>query len=217
MFLSILYKFCFFKYYQYLRNVILSLKVSSLKNLKYLNNILIRYMHLFILIYPLQYAKRLVTELEGKRQFRYIIWMINWALQIQCNPRYPVGGNKLILEDWTKRNHIGLQRIYLTWYSFLCWVKVLLDLLNFSNFLSLDSIPPKIKIISFWFETVKNDRVWRNGFQRFITILNVSVNIKGGFFQLVSVFSNLDSKFNSVFTEELKISWENLNTVYTPI
>ena len=53
--------FVFFRCYQYLRNFILSFKVSSLKNWKYLNNILIRYMHLFILNYPLQYAKRPVT------------------------------------------------------------------------------------------------------------------------------------------------------------
>ena len=33
--------------------------------------------------------------------------------------------------------------------ALLPWVKVLLDLLNLSNFLSLDPVPPMIKIICF--------------------------------------------------------------------
>ena len=53
---------------------------------------------------------------------------------------------------------------------------------------------------------MKNDQVWRKVFGRFITILNVLVDIIGIlFFQLVSIFKKLDSTFESFFTEELKI------------
>ena len=99
--------------------------------------------------------------------------------------------------------------------AFVSWVKALLELLNLSNFLSLD----KIKIICFWFQMVKNDWVWRKVFRRFIIILNISVDIKGDFFffQLVSGFFRLDSRFKSFFSEELKIPWQHLNSVYAPI
>ena len=40
--------------------------------------------------------------------------------------------------------------------AFLSWVKALLELFNFRNFLSVDLVPPKIKILCFWFEMVKN-------------------------------------------------------------
>ena len=49
---------------------------------------------------------------------------------------------------------------------------------------------------------MKNDLVWRKFFERYITILSFSVNIIGGlFFQLVSLFEKVDSKFESFFTE----------------
>ena len=82
----------------------------------------------------------------------------------------------------------------------------MLDLLNLSNLLSLDPVPHKTKIICFWFQTMKNDWDWRKIFGGFLTILNNSVNIMGVLsFQLVSVSENLDSKFKSFLTEELKI------------
>ena len=56
--------------------------------------------------------------MQGKRQCRCVVWIINWALQIHCNPRVPLGAIKLVSEDWTKRDHRGLQRIYGIWYSF---------------------------------------------------------------------------------------------------
>ena len=81
-------------------------------------------MHLFILNCPLQYAKRLVTYLQGKLQCRCVLWIINWALQMHFNPRAPLGANKLVSEDWTKRDHTGLQRIYVIWYSFCILGKI---------------------------------------------------------------------------------------------
>ena len=49
---------------------------------------------------------------------------------------------------------------------------------------------------------MKNDWVWRKDFERYITILNVLVDIIGVlFFQLVSVIKKVDSKFESFWTE----------------
>ena len=75
-------------------------------------------MHLFILNYPLQYAKRPVTYLQGERQCRCVVWIINWALQIHCNPRVPLGCIKLVSKDWTKADHGVLQKICVMWCSF---------------------------------------------------------------------------------------------------
>ena len=61
--------------------------------------------------------------------------------------------------------------------AFVSWVDVLLDLLSLSNFLSLDPVPRKTKIICFWFQMMKNHWVWRKFFGRFITILIVSSDI----------------------------------------
>ena len=102
--------------------------------------------------------------------------------------------------------------------AFVSWVKVLLDLLKLSNFLSLYSFFPKTKIICFLFQAIKNDLVLRRFFERYITVLSVSVDIKGDFFfQLASGFFRLDSKFKISFSEESKIPWQHLNTVYAPI
>ena len=81
----------------------------------------------------------------------------------------------------------------------------MLDLLKLNNVLSLDPVPAKTKIVCFWFQTVNNDWVWRKDFERLITMLNVSVDIIGGSFQLVSTFEKLNAKYKSFFTEELKI------------
>ena len=95
--------------------------------------------------------------------------------------------------------------------AFVSWVKVLLDLLKLSNFVSLDPVFPKTKSICFWFQTMKNDWVWRKVFERFVTILNVWVDIiRVLFFQLVSVIKKLDSKFESFLAGELKILNNNL-------
>ena len=92
-------------------------------------------MHLFILNYPLQYAKRLVNWLEGKRKCRCTLWIINRALQIHCNPRVPLGANKLVSEDWTKRGYRGIQRIFGSRCSFLILGK------NFARLFELKQLP----------------------------------------------------------------------------
>ena len=80
--------------------------------------------------------------------------------------------------------------------------KGLLDLLKLSNFLSLHPLFTTRKIICFLFQTMKNDRVCRQFFERFITILNVLVDIiEFLFFQLLSIIKKLHSKFESFFTE----------------
>ena len=85
---------------------------------KILNNTLIRWCAYLFLI-TLEYAKRLVTYFQLKEQCKRIVWINNWALQIHCNPRVPLGTNMLVSEDWTKRDDRQLQRIYGNWYS-LC-------------------------------------------------------------------------------------------------
>ena len=47
-------------------------------------------------------------------------------------------------------------------------------------------------------------------FEKFLTILNVWVDILRVFFQLVSVIKKLNSKFESFLNEELKILNNNL-------
>ena len=41
--------------------------------------------------------------------------------------------------------------------GFVSWVKVLVDLLKLSNFLSVYPVVPKTKLIFFLFQTIKND------------------------------------------------------------
>ena len=90
----------------------------STEKLKILNNTLIRYVHLFILNYPLQYAKRLVTYLQGKQQGRCVVWIISWALQIHSNTGVPHGTNQLVQKGWIEADDTALQKIYEIWYSF---------------------------------------------------------------------------------------------------
>ena len=161
-----------------------------------------QHMDLLIINYPLQYSKRLVAQLQGKRQCRCVVWIINCALPIHWHPRVLLGANKLVSEHWTKRITEGYRGYMEFDIAFVSWVKVLLDLFKLSKFLSLDPVFPKKKIIYFWFKTMKNDWVWRKCFERYITILSVSVDIIGAlFFQLVSLLEKLDSKFESFFTE----------------
>ena len=77
-----------------------------------------------------------------------------------------------------------LQKIYVIWYSFfiLGTSLFLLDLLKLSNFLSLDPVFPKTKIIYFWLQTMKNYSVWRKVFERYIFILSVLADIVGVLF-----------------------------------
>ena len=64
---------------------------------------------------------------------------------------------------------------------------------------------------------MKNDCVWRKGFERFITIINVSISLIGVLlFQLVSIFEKVHSKFKSLLTQELEMPEQKFNTVYAP-
>ena len=107
---------------------------------------------------------------------------------------------------WIKTYVKELQKIYVIWFIFGILGKSFLRFLNLSSFPSLHPVLPNIKIIWFWFETMKNDWLWRKVLKTYITILNVSFDIRRNFFvQLVSVFEKLDSKFKSFFNEQLKI------------
>ena len=155
--------------------------------------------------------------MEGKRQCRCIVWIINWVLQIHCNPRVPLDANKLVIRIKQRQITEGYRGYMEFDIAFVSWVKVLLDLLKLSNFPSLDPVPKKAKIC-FSFQAMKNDWVWRKVFERFITIINVSVNIiQVLFFQVLSVFEKLHCKSKSFFIKELEILYQHLNKVYAPI
>ena len=111
------------------------------------------------------------------------VWIINWALQIHCNPRVPLGANKLVSRGWIKTDHRGLQKIYVSWYSFCVLSKSLAWSCELKQLLFLDTVPPKMKIISFLFETMKNDWVSWKVLERVKTIL----------------------KFKNIFNEVLKL------------
>ena len=81
---------------------------------------------------------------------------------------------------------------------------VLQELLNISNFFSIDHGLPKTRIICFSFQTMENDWIWRIFFERFVTIVPVSVVMRVLSFQPVPLFQKLDCKFKSFFTEKLK-------------
>ena len=121
------------------------------------------------------------------------------ALDILYNPRFPPGANKLVSKGWLKRDHRGLQKIYVIWYSFCVLGKSFARPFEISNFFSLDQALLKTKIICFWFETMKIDSIWGKGFERFVTILTVSVDVIGVLsFQLVSILGKLVCKFKFV-------------------
>ena len=106
--------------------------------------------------------------------------------------------------------------------AFETWVKVLPDRLKLSNFLSLDPVFSKTKIICFWFQTMKNDWVWRKIFERFITILNVSVDIiQVLFFQVLSIFEKLHPNFssfrNETYVNNILIRYMHLSILHYPL
>ena len=75
-------------------------------------------MHLFIPNYSLKYAKRLLTWLQGKQKCLCVAWIINWALQIDCNTRVRYGANKLVSKVGIETDLRVLQKIYIILYSF---------------------------------------------------------------------------------------------------
>ena len=151
-------------------------------------------MHLFIPNYSLKYAKRLLTWLQGKQKCLCVAWIINWALQIDCNTRVRYGANKLVSKVGIETDLRVLQKIYIILYSFCILSKSFtrpFEVKQLPN-LPLNLVPQNMEIICFWFQTMKNDWVWRKYFERFITILNVSIDIIGVLFlQVVSIFKKL--------------------------
>ena len=167
-------------------------------------------MYIFILIYRLEDAKRLVT-LQGKLQGSCVVRRHSWALQIHCNPRVPLGDNHLISKGWIEILDTVLQRIYVIQYRLCILGKRFARPFEVTEPSFPGSCFAKAKSICFWFQTMKNDWVWRKVFERFVTILNVWVDIiRVLFFQLVSFIKKLDSKFENFLDGELKILKNNL-------
>ena len=144
--------------------------------------------------------------MEGKQQGRCVVWITSWALQIHCNPRVSLGSNQLVSKGWIEIDYTVLQKTYVIWYRFCILGKCFARSFEVKQPLFPDPGFPKMKIICFWFQAMKNDLIWRQVFERFITVLNVCVNIIPVlFFQVLSIFEKLHSSFKSFFIEELKI------------
>ena len=137
---------------------------------------------------------------------------------MHCNPRISLGANQLVSKGRIEIDATLLQKIYVIWYRFCILGKSFARPFDFKQLLFPDLVSPKTKIICFWFQTMKNDWIWRQVFERFITILNLFVNSTHVlFFQVLSIFEKLHSKFKSSFTEELEITEQHFNKVYAPI
>ena len=137
---------------------------------------------------------------------------------MHCNPRVSLGANQLVSKGRIEIDATLLQKIYVIWYRFCILGKSFARPFDFKQLLFPDPVSPKTKIICFWFQTMKNDWIWRQLFERFITIRNIFVNIIHVlFFQVLSIFEKLHSKFKSSFTEELEITEQHFNKVYAPI
>ena len=144
--------------------------------------------------------------MEGKQQGRCVVWITSWALQIHCNPRVSLGANQLVSKGWIEIDYTVLQKIYAIWYTFCILSKSFATPFEVKQPLFPDPVFVKMKIICFWFQTMKNDWIWRKVFERFITILNVYIDIiQVLFVQVLSLFEKLHSKFKVFFIEELKI------------
>ena len=144
--------------------------------------------------------------MEGKQQGRSVVWITSWALQIHCNPRVSLGANQLVSKGWIEIHYRVLQKIYVIWYRFCILGKSFARPFEVKQPRFPDPVFAKMKIICFLFQTMKSDWVWRKVFERFATILNVSADIiQVFFFQVLSMFEKLHSKFKSFFIEEWKI------------
>ena len=139
-------------------------------------------------------------------------------MQLHCNRKVSLGANQLASEGWIEIDYTVLQKIYVIWYSFCILGKSFARPFEVKQLLFPDPVFPKMKIICFWFQAMRNDWVWRKVFEKFITIVNVSVDIiQVLFFKVLSVFEKLHSKFKSFLIEELKIPQLYFNKVYAPI
>ena len=125
---------------------------------------------------------------------------------LHYNTMAPHSTNHLVSKVWIEIDDTVLQRIYVIWYRFCILGKSFARPFDFKQLLFPDPLFPKMKVICFWFQTMKNDWVWRKVFERFITILDVSVDIiQVLFFQVLSIFEKLHPKFKSFFIQELNI------------
>ena len=144
--------------------------------------------------------------MQGKQQCRCVVWISSWILQIHCKQRVSLGANHLVLKAWIEIDYTVLQKRYVIWYRFCILGKNSAIPFEVNQLLFPDPVFPKMKIICFWFQTMKKDWLRRKVFERFITILNVSVDIiQVLLFQVLSIFEKLHSKFKSFFIKELKI------------
>ena len=144
--------------------------------------------------------------MQGKLQGRCAVWISSWVVQLHCNRKVFLGANQLASEGWIEIDYTVLEKIYVIWYRFCILCKRFARPFEVKQLLFPDPVFPKMKIICFWFQAMKNDWIWRQVFERFITVLNVCVNIIPVlFFQVLSIFEKLHSSFKSFFIEELKI------------
>ena len=144
--------------------------------------------------------------MQGNLQSRCAVWISSWVAQPHCNRKVFLGANQLASEGWIEIDYTVLQKIYVIWYRFCILCKRFARPFEVKQLLFPDPVFPKMKIICFWFQTMKNDWVWRKVFEKFITIVNVSVHIiQVLFFKVLSVFEELHSKFKSFLIDELKI------------
>ena len=146
--------------------------------------------------------------MQRKQQGRCVVWISSWALKTHCIAKVSLGANELVSKGWIEIDDTVLQKIYVIWYSFCILGKSFARSFEVNQLLFPFFYPvfTKMKIICFWFQTMKSDWVWRKVFERCMTILNVSVDIiQALFFQVLSIFKKLHSKFKVFFIEELKI------------
>ena len=132
--------------------------------------------------------------MQGKLQGRCVVWISSWVVQLHCNWKVFLGVNHLASEAWIEIDYTVLQKIYVIWYSFCILGKSFAKPYEVKQLLFPDPVFPKMKIICFWFQTMKNDWVWRKVFERFITIVNISVDIIQVF-----VFSSVISIWETSF------------------
>ena len=134
--------------------------------------------------------------MQRKQQGRCVVWISSWALKTHCIAKVSLGANELVSKGWIEIDDTVLQKIYVIWYSFCILDKSFARTFEVKQFLSLDPVFPQTKIICVWFQTMNNVWLRRKVFERFITILNVWVDIiRILFFQLVSIIEKFDSKF----------------------
>ena len=134
--------------------------------------------------------------MQGKLQSRCVVSISSWVVQLHCNRKVCLGANQLASEGWIEIDYTVLQKIYVIWYRFCILGKSFAKPFEVKQSLFLDPVFAKMKIICFWFETMKNDWIWRKVFEKFITILNVSVDIIPVlFFQVLSIFEKFHSNF----------------------